>query len=478
MKLPRYELKVEKALMVFEFISEGKKGSIPKLIKFSETTLHDFYNLAFGDKDSTTLEINDIVVVNNGDCRTALSPVVIPAISSTTTGRYLGYKEFELSNHLGNVIATVSDRKIQLKQCYIDGSDPVFVIENCGPGINSDFAGYFPDLLMHTDYYAFGSPMPGRQFNAGNYRYGFNGKENDNEVKGTGNQQDYGMRIYDPRLGKFLSVDPIGMSFPYYSPFHFGGNSPISHIDLDGAEDLSYMYKQNKDNSGYTLVGITDYRNIGNGSTGSSGHGIQVIFINRKGDIRHAFYATNKFDSYKEPFSNKISKLLEKPMGNLTQFVPKGNMKNVWVGQGKENSPILKSELGTKISQRTGPIKSQYKAYINDVGQEFGVGVKDLEQKLTVSSSISYLKIDDNFGISPVPLYWSFVFNNKAGRNMDKEEKLNVQVPLNNIIGIQFTVNDYGFAAIEFNLITSKKFDIELEGNGDVYKEKAKVESK
>jgi RHS repeat-associated protein len=43
----------------------------------------------------------------------------------------------------------------------------------------------------------------------GGYRYGFNGKGNDNEVKGIGNQQDYGMRIYDPRLGRFLSVDPL-----------------------------------------------------------------------------------------------------------------------------------------------------------------------------------------------------------------------------------------------------------------------------
>jgi hypothetical protein len=38
---------------------------------------------------------------------------------------------------------------------------------------------------------------------SGSYRYGFNGKENDNEVKGAGNQQDYGMRIYDPRWGSF-----------------------------------------------------------------------------------------------------------------------------------------------------------------------------------------------------------------------------------------------------------------------------------
>ncbi len=64
MKLERYELKAEKSLMVFEFVSEGPKGEIPKLVQFGETNLKDFYNLAFGDKDSVTGEINDSVVSN------------------------------------------------------------------------------------------------------------------------------------------------------------------------------------------------------------------------------------------------------------------------------------------------------------------------------------------------------------------------------------------------------------------------------
>ncbi len=71
------------------------------------------------------------------------------------------------------------------------------------------------------------------------YRYGFNGKENDNEVKGAGNQQDYGMRIYDPRLGRFLSVDPITKSYPMLTPYQFASNEPISGIDLDGLEYLN-----------------------------------------------------------------------------------------------------------------------------------------------------------------------------------------------------------------------------------------------
>ena len=68
------------------------------------------------------------------------------------------------------------------------------------------------------------------------YRYGFNGKENDNEIKGEGNQIDYGMRVYDPRIAKFLSVDPLTKSYPMLSPYPFAENSPIKFIDLDGGE--------------------------------------------------------------------------------------------------------------------------------------------------------------------------------------------------------------------------------------------------
>lgn len=79
--------------------------------------------------------------------------------------------------------------------------------------------------------------MTGRKFSAGmGYRYGFNGKENDNEVKGEGAQQDYGMRIYDPRLGKFLSVDPLSADFAELTPYQFASNIPTKAVDIDGME--------------------------------------------------------------------------------------------------------------------------------------------------------------------------------------------------------------------------------------------------
>lgn len=109
--------------------------------------------------------------------------------------------------------------------------------------------------------------MPGRKYNTESlYRYGFNGKENDNDIKGEGNQQDYGMRIYDPRLGKFLSVDPITKDYPWYTPYQFAGNMPVRYIDLDGLEPANNPQPGGtKENAGKTIVeGISKATSVNN----------------------------------------------------------------------------------------------------------------------------------------------------------------------------------------------------------------------
>ena len=77
--------------------------------------------------------------------------------------------------------------------------------------------------------------LPGREWQEG-YRFAFNGKEQDPEQLGQGNIYDYGFRIYDPRLGKFLSVDPLTSQYSYYSSYQYAGSSPIKYIDVDGLE--------------------------------------------------------------------------------------------------------------------------------------------------------------------------------------------------------------------------------------------------
>ncbi|WP_347230674.1 hypothetical protein [Chryseobacterium sp. Leaf394] len=63
-------------MMTFEFISEGNKGLIHKLVRFQATNLKDVYNLAFGDKNLTTGDIDDKVISNNGDSEKVLATVV------------------------------------------------------------------------------------------------------------------------------------------------------------------------------------------------------------------------------------------------------------------------------------------------------------------------------------------------------------------------------------------------------------------
>nr|MBK9652952.1 RHS repeat-associated core domain-containing protein [Bacteroidota bacterium] len=91
---------------------------------------------------------------------------------------------------------------------------------------------YMPDIVSATDYYPFGMTMQERTYSAGGvgYRFGFNGKENDAES----NTQDYGMRIYETRLGRFLSVDPDCFKYASLSSYCFAANSPIQLIDING----------------------------------------------------------------------------------------------------------------------------------------------------------------------------------------------------------------------------------------------------
>lgn len=87
--------------------------------------------------------------------------------------------------------------------------------------------------LSATDYYAFGSSLK----SLGGYRYGFNGKEKDKEWN---DNYAFEYRIHDPRLGRFLSIDPLTASYPYNSPYAYAENRVIDGIDLEGLEFCRY----------------------------------------------------------------------------------------------------------------------------------------------------------------------------------------------------------------------------------------------
>jgi len=93
-----------------------------------------------------------------------------------------------------------------------------------------------PEVKSFNDVYPFGMTIKDRSwFDAdGAYRYGFNGKEKDLALNNEGNTLDFGARIYDARVAKFLSVDPWEDKYAWQSPYAYFRNSPISVVDFKG----------------------------------------------------------------------------------------------------------------------------------------------------------------------------------------------------------------------------------------------------
>jgi RHS repeat-associated protein len=131
-----------------------------------------------------------------------------------------GKKFFEVSNHLGTIMTILNDRRTPLTSGGV-------------------VTGYSAVMQFAADYTPFGMEMLGRAYGSSSsptYRYKFNGKERIYEINGRYNHYDYGMRIYDDRLGRFFSVDPLTSKYPMLTPYQFASNTPIQAIDLDGLE--------------------------------------------------------------------------------------------------------------------------------------------------------------------------------------------------------------------------------------------------
>lgn len=73
--------------------------------------------------------------------------------------------------------------------------------------------------------------MPGRDVGS-DYSFGNNGMIKDNEMYN--GAQDFGARMYDNRLGRWMSTDPKKRYFAGWSSYNFVLNNPLYFIDPDG----------------------------------------------------------------------------------------------------------------------------------------------------------------------------------------------------------------------------------------------------
>ncbi len=191
-----------------------------------ENSIADYFPLNEGtgqpNNEKSTLAMD---VVASSD-PWGISAFVDDAAANRTYYKQVGDRRYELSNHLGNVLSVVSDKKI--------------------PTLVSSSLSYFnADVKAYNDYYPFGSLLPNRHQNTSDYRYGFQGQEMDDEVKGEGNSINYKFRMHDPRVGRFFSRDPLSNQYAYNSPYAFSENRIIDYIEMEGLEKKRTEDKEN-----------------------------------------------------------------------------------------------------------------------------------------------------------------------------------------------------------------------------------------
>jgi hypothetical protein len=137
--------------------------------------------------------------------------------------RVLGAKTFELTNHLGNVITTISDRKLMVE----DAQNLGFVHH------------YKAEILSIGEQYAFGMSMPGRTFSVEKYRYGMNTQEKDDDIFEGAFTAEYWE--YDSRVGRRWNNDPVFKNWE--SPYACFSNNPIYFVDILGLDPTKPISK-------------------------------------------------------------------------------------------------------------------------------------------------------------------------------------------------------------------------------------------
>ena len=202
----------------------------------------------------------------------------------------MGYKAYELSNHLGNVLTTISDN--------------YFAPQPSTGGVSAR-------VLSSQDYFPFGMVMTERSFQENQereYRFGFNTQEKDEDIDEGGSHYTAEFWEYDGRIGRRWNLDPKpNVSISSYAAFSL---NPIMFSDVKG--DTTRYYNNQ---TGELIEEIIDGKHL---------HSVQVnkkFYQESKAKITKTFKLSNLKDQKQARTFTKILGMV----GNKTNENNKAN---------------------------------------------------------------------------------------------------------------------------------------------------------
>jgi uncharacterized protein (TIGR02594 family) len=145
--------------------------------------------------------------------------MISTSVTAQSFYRESGKTQYELSNHLGNVLTVITDKKQAVESTTTTGTVDYFVVE----------------ILSASDYSPFGVLLQNREFTSAKYSYGWGSHEKVDEISGAGNHYTAEFWEYDPRTGRRWNIDPVYKH--HLSNYSVMSGNPISRIDPNGAND-------------------------------------------------------------------------------------------------------------------------------------------------------------------------------------------------------------------------------------------------
>jgi RHS repeat-associated protein len=227
--------------------------------------------------------------------------------------------------------------------------------------------------------------VPNRHANSSNYRYGFQGQEMDNEIKGEGNSINYTYRMHDPRVGRFFAADPMEGYYPWNSPYAFSENNVISHVELEGLQRGRVF--NNRSNT-------TRLRNQSGINRQLYNQQYNYLRTSFSGQIRteRTISFRTQFIQFRSESVRKMNELIR--INNLMPSNPTNSAGGYDLGEGRKSTRVLlqMTQLFESLTSNIIEVQSLNETnFVRDTGSK--LYIKGDKLFLPQIGSIDYLKL-------------------------------------------------------------------------------------
>ncbi|MBL7883998.1 MAG: hypothetical protein JNL69_08000, partial [Bacteroidia bacterium] len=285
----------------------------------------------------------------------------------------------------------------------------------------------------------------------GNYRYGMNGMEKDDEIVGSGNMYTTAFRENDVRLGKWWGIDPLSAKYPWQSPYASMDNNPVNKIDPSGMGTTDFV----KDKAG----NIKWDNNANSQETTKEGEtylGKELTFKFNSFIDGKLWDGPNPPPGFGEAAGDKLTSTIklsatENEKGELTGLTathkvkigetPIGTARDFYPGKGGSNNIFAQGSAKNADGTLGGySMNFEQHASVSPI-EEYGINMNgfkivDVAQKLNLTYSGGILKVNSYTDIFPSATLdvngLRVMYYPQPSFKATHEVKLNIDKPWNN----------------------------------------------